>query len=192
MTTHRMTTPLVVALAAGLSLASGASANPLLSGYGGPGQGSQTILGSVLVKGSHGGGGGSAGAGGAASASAPAGASGAGSAGASGASSAGAHGAGVPTGTGGAQSSRSGAEGVRSPTGQSAAEPAPATGVYTASERAAAPTSQALGITGEDLALVILVLGTLLCTGVLTGRLARTTQRGEPARSSSEPQKPTR
>ncbi|MHB8242194.1 MAG: hypothetical protein ACYDHN_09400 [Solirubrobacteraceae bacterium] len=34
----------------------GASANPLLSGYGGPGQGEQAILGGGLVKGSSGGG----------------------------------------------------------------------------------------------------------------------------------------
>jgi hypothetical protein len=49
-------------LAVLLLLPSGASADPLLSGYGGPGGGEQVVLGSTLVGGSGGGSGGSGGA----------------------------------------------------------------------------------------------------------------------------------
>jgi hypothetical protein len=48
-------------VAAGAAIAPAAIANPLLSGYGGPGQGDQAILGAALVNGPKGGGGSSSG-----------------------------------------------------------------------------------------------------------------------------------
>jgi hypothetical protein len=55
---------LAVALVLALAAPVAANAGPLLSGYGGPGQGNQAILGSTLIGGSGGGSGGSTGSGG--------------------------------------------------------------------------------------------------------------------------------
>ena len=57
MTTHRrIITSVGFVLAAASWLPAVAHANPLLSGYGGPGQGNQAILGATLLNGSGGGG----------------------------------------------------------------------------------------------------------------------------------------
>ena len=66
MRSRRIITPAIACIAATLAASPAAApASPLLSGYGGPGQGSQVILGSSLVNGSaEGGGGGSQGGGG--------------------------------------------------------------------------------------------------------------------------------
>jgi hypothetical protein len=62
MTRHRMIVSILVLVPVLLTATrSSALASPLLSGYGGPGQGSQAILGSALLNGPRGGGGSGAG-----------------------------------------------------------------------------------------------------------------------------------
>lgn len=66
MRSHRKTTPIAAVLALALTALSPsvADANPLLSGYGGPGQGDQAIIGAALVNGPGQGGSGGGGGGG--------------------------------------------------------------------------------------------------------------------------------
>jgi hypothetical protein len=153
---------LVLALAAPLA----AQAGPLLSGYGGPGQGNQAILGSTLI-GGPGGGSGSSGGGpeAGAAATAPAQAtSGIGTAQAgatrtrgAGSSSRGGHGAGgaAIAGARAAQTTLAGELGDRS---------------YRGYENAG--SSSALGLSGADIAYIVLAAAALVVTGLLTRRLA--------------------
>jgi hypothetical protein len=141
----------------GLLVAVPASANPLLSGYGGPGQGSQAILGSALL-GGPGGGGGSGGAGGGSKGGGPVG---------------GPAGATVgPRGhaSGSSRSSRHPAGGTGKP---SSASPR----TYIASSRLASSDTdvgtQTLGISGQDLLFILVALGLLAATTALTRQLAR-------------------
>jgi hypothetical protein len=137
---------LAVVLAA--SVVPAATANPLLSGYSGPGQGSQAILGSALLNTPAGGGGGpSTGA-----TSTPAGPS-------PGVSSA-------PK----KSSSKHGATGKPA----SAARPAPTTAPSASFERRAVDDSQSgvLGLSGTALLEAILVLAVLVLLAVFTRQLA--------------------
>jgi hypothetical protein len=156
---------------------SGALASSLLSGYGGPGQGNQAILGSALLN-RPGGGSGSSGSGSAAPSSL------ASSAGSSTTSSQAAASSGTgsstQSGTGhkssgtrasgahsGSQAHRSAA---RSPSAPSIAD------VYAAAERGRqVPSTPAFGLSGADLLLIVLVLGMLALIGVLSRRLTRLT-----------------
>jgi hypothetical protein len=169
---------LLVAFSA--SMPAAASASSLLSGYGGPGQGNQAILGSALLNSPKGGGGGSAGtsdsstslaaepserSSGSANTETGSGAQPAprGSGGSGKESSSGARG----SSKGGAQRKGRG----RSRTGQ----PAVAASFYPASERV--PASQqgtALGLSGDDLLYIVLGAAALAFVGVLTRRLSRT------------------
>lgn len=174
MTSHRRIS--IVALTAAMAAISPvvASASSLLSGYGGPGQGSQAILGSALLGGGSGGGGGDG-----SSSSSNGGSSGSSSgsfrygesAGGTGSAAAGAVRAGGKTtrksSARGASSSRAGAGGTSGggTYPASSTEKAPGTG---------AGGSETLGLSGEDLLYILLVLAALAFTGVLTGRLART------------------
>ncbi|HTB70454.1 MAG TPA: hypothetical protein VK707_05695 [Solirubrobacteraceae bacterium] len=163
-----------------------AASSTLLSGYGGPGQGNQAILGSTVVGGQGGGrsGGGASGGGGAASAGSsvsessesPSIVAGRERSGASpgravrsqGGSSAGsAPASGSPRGGGAAAQSRS--------LGRPSATPA---SLYPASERIP-PGGQgdALGLSAADLAYIILGAGMLVSLGVLTRRLGATGSR---------------
>ena len=164
MKTHSTTTSILVLLAT-LSAAApaAAAASPLLSGYGGPGQGNQAILGSALLNGS---GGGSAGTGaspvtigGANGTPNRATAPGQTTAGGSSQHVTGA----APRGTGPKGAGRGGeVSGV-------------ASSAYPASEqRGAAQPSGTLGLSGEDLLYILLALTTLAFAGVLTRRLTRT------------------
>jgi len=143
------------------------AANPLLSGYGGPGQGSQMVLGSTLL----GGGGGSSGAG--------AGAGAAGTAGGSESSRASSSGAGGATparkGERGVVRKRAGtkagASGASSASG-AAAQPSGASSRLAASESHTAGTPT-LGLSSEDLVYTLLALGALITTAALTRRLTR-------------------
>jgi hypothetical protein len=153
--------------------------NSLLSGYGGPGEGNQAILGSALLGGGTGGGSGSSG-----------GSSSGDSSGLSGSSSADA-GAVGQAGTGNATSTgtrgqgskdhpngRRVAGGAAGSHGNASAGAALAYPVSTAENtgRSAAVASETLGLSGGDLTDVLLVLGALALTGVVTGRLVRMTQ----------------
>jgi hypothetical protein len=154
------TTVTLTLLAFALSAPAFAGANPLLSGYGGPGEGSQAILGSALLNGPSGGGGGSAG-----SVAAAAG---------GGLASAGA-------GGGLAAVSREAASAAGQGRGiADAARPASDTGSKTYVAASSSPASQAavagapaLGLSREDLLYILMALGALVVTGELTRRLAR-------------------
>jgi len=136
-----------------------AAANPLLSGYGGPGQGNQAILGSALLNGPRGG----------SSGGPPA---------------AGPSGAAVAEDGGGASSTRAGSP-VRSGGRPARRAPAPGTplrtvagasdaaAVYAALERRASQRSETLGVTGQDLAYILLGLVVLAFAGLLTSRVVK-------------------
>jgi hypothetical protein len=176
--TRRTITILVFLALAGCSLSSAAAdAGSLLSGYGGPGQGNQAILGSALINGPSGKGGSggsrSSSAGGPTSIPAtsgngsliaPSSTAGAGRAttpaGRAGKASAGAAGGARRSGAAGKGAGRTSASGSRAYTKSS--EPARATG-----------GSQPLGLSGADLGYILLALAVLAFTGVLTRRLAR-------------------
>ena len=165
MTSHRttlLTLASLVVLAA--SMPSFASASPLLGGYGGPGEGDQTILGSALLNGPRSGGGSGGGSGSAES------------------SSISSTSRGLPVG--GARTATSRAHAAGGPghgkqatgvTGQAVGKPS---GPDSISERGvAAPSAVAdsgmLGLSDADLLYVLLVLGALALTAVLTRRLTR-------------------
>ena len=152
-----------------------AAAGPLLSGYGGPGQGNQAILGSSLL----GGGGGSNGGGGPRSGGGSGGGEGLSRAAISTAASApstpGAHKNAVHKGRlGGSVDSTS--AGGRAVAGRAGGSP----GLFPASSRGAASQasgSETLGLSGENITYVLLALLALVATGVLTRRIARSAGR---------------
>jgi hypothetical protein len=155
----------IIALLAALAAAAPASApaNPLLSGYGGPGQGSQAILGATLLNGPS---------------------SGGGSTGTTG-SSTGAGATGIPDGHAGGHSSSTNAARHVSTAGGTRANSA-ATEAYGAAPRqysggavssAALRGSGSLGLSNTDVVYIILALGALGFTGVLIRRLTQTTPR---------------
>jgi hypothetical protein len=166
---------LLLASALSAALGSSAPASPLLSGYGGPGAGNQAILGSTLLNGPRGGGGGGAGGGGAGSAGSSVSAASSSSVGAGTAvSTTGAHAAGTHAGaTTHAGHGQRAADG----TGRSSVEPA---SPYPLLERGSAgqSTGVAFGLSGVDLLYVLLVLGALALTAMLTTRLTRTAAAG--------------
>jgi hypothetical protein len=146
-----------------------ARASTLLSGYGGPGQGNQSMLGSALLNGPGGG------------------ATGGGSAGASGSTSS-SSGEATPASSRVAKSpatgSSNGERGVSANAKRRARGATPgdakagaATSVaeeYAAAERGArAPSTATFGLSGAELTLIALVLGTLAIVSVITRRLAR-------------------
>jgi hypothetical protein len=172
---------LLVALV--VALPGAAQASSLLSGYGGPGQGNQAILGSALVNGPRGGGGG--GSGGASEPSSGSSTTGAEAESSSPASGAGRGGTSEPSGSSGAGKGASGKRhgAARRAAGKQAQDGAgeassTAAGFYPASERIPAGEPGALGLSGADLIFVILAVGTLVFTGVLTRRFSRTTAAG--------------
>jgi hypothetical protein len=141
-------------LAAGLAGASAAlpataHAGPLLSGYGGPGQGNQAILGSALLGGSAGG----------------SGTSGGGGSGSRGGSSSAAHSRTATRGAAGTLGSSKRAEALAGERGASS---------YPAVEPTASRSGPALGLSGRDLAYILLAAAALALTGALTRRIART------------------
>lgn len=199
MTAHRRIISMLVAAVACLAASPATFASPLLSGYGGPGEGSQSILGSTLLNGPGGGGGGSA--------NGPANNS-SGSfrygepshaTGGSGTTGSGTRGSrtGGPTGTLGAGSKRRGATsgagrtsnvessaGVTYPYGSSSGVRRVSPAVEAA--EVAAAGSQTLGLSPDDFLYVLFVLALLVATGVFTGRLARG-HRAPPAAQGTAP-----
>jgi len=138
----------------------GASAGSLLSGYGGPGQGNQAILGSVLLGGPSGGQGGSAGAGGGGSV-----------AGGPGNSTAGSTGAARRRSSPPGESRKHRKAGVGTPPTAGAR---PHSGLPSPPPAGAGTVpAQTLGLSADDLVYIFLVLGALGLTGALTRQLAR-------------------
>ena len=148
----------IIALLAALTAAAPAAAraNPLLSGYGGPGQGSQAILGATLLNGPSSGGG-SAGTTGSSTGAAATGTPGGHASGHSSSTNAAAGG----TRANGAATKASGA--ARRPYSDGAVSPAALRG------------SGSLGLSGTDVVYIILALGALGFTSVLTKQLTQTT-----------------
>ncbi|HXB15337.1 MAG TPA: hypothetical protein VNV44_06290 [Solirubrobacteraceae bacterium] len=165
MSRHRLITIVALfALAACCASAPAAGASStLLSGYGGPGQGNQAILGSTLI-----GGGSSGGSGGSGGGQAPAAQAAPSSIEASSASST------AGKGTGGASGSRSAAH--KAPGGPihhgAAATPAGA-GTIARAEDARSVSAPALGLGGKDIALIVLAFAVLALTAFVTVLLTR-------------------
>ena len=154
-----MTTRIVTAigtLAVIAATASVASANPLLSGYGGPGQGSQVVLGGTLLGGGGGGGSGEAPS---ATPLAPAGT-----------------GASTQAHTGSPTRASKGASPANPPRvgGKARTRVAPrATPSLPAGYPGASGGQPLLGISGQDVLYALLVLALVGLTGALTRGLAR-------------------
>jgi hypothetical protein len=160
---QRLTTAATIVALSLCVLPAGADASStLLSGYGGPGQGNQAIIGSTLIggagKGAGGGGSGSSGSvsAGSASLEAPA-----------------------PTSTkasGRSHAKRAHHAGKR--TSAATSTPAHVSGGASSSGTPAASTAHdsggsTLGLTGADLLYIVLAFGAVALTAVLTGRLTR-------------------
>ena len=170
MTSHRtisLKLTLLTLLAVLMTVApASACASPLLSGYGGPGEGNQAILGSALL-----GGGGSSGGGARSTGFSPGTAPGTGQS------------AGESSQAGIGQSNRpsSGSGGLAPPAGRNGRSASGAAGAYPASSvgrtsRLASVGSETLGLSGEDLLYILFALGVLTFVGVLTRRLTLATR----------------
>jgi hypothetical protein len=180
MTSHRNIPLTLTLLAVFVAFApSSALADSLLSGYGGPGEGNQAILGSALVGGAGGGGssngssgssGGSTGSTGSSSSATTGGGAAAGvsEAASTGSSAGGAVSGGSRSATGRASHSRAG--GRRASGGTARAYP------LASRDDASQSTSGgwgSLGLSAGDLGYVLLVLGALAAAGFVTRRLAQ-------------------
>ena len=166
MTTHRrIITSAGLLLAAAACMPVAAHANPLLSGYGGPGQGNQAILGATLLNGS--GGGGSSGA--AAAASSRGYVSGEGTS-TTGAARGGSQAAGSPKASGGASSRPARAVHRQSST----ARRQDPESIYRALEKSSsASAGGSPALSGSEVALIASALVALATMGVVTRRIAR-------------------
>lgn len=170
MTTHqRITSILLFAALVAAALPGTAPANSLLSGYGGPGEGNQAILGSALVNAPRGGGG---------------------SGGAGVSQTSGSQASGAQSGeTAAPQSSHKSSGGTKGSAGRrdkgaratktahgTASQAAQGDSVIypAASREVTTGGSRALGLSGADFVYIILALGVLALTGFLTVRLTRT------------------
>jgi hypothetical protein len=162
MTNHRKIIAAASLLVTFAAAPASAGAGPLLSGYGGPGQGSQAILGSALLNGGKGGGG----------SAAPS----AGSSAAANASAGQPAEAGAPASSS-SSTSRTGAKPVhhKHPAPSSGKSPAgssnDASGAYIVARRASAQPF--LALSEGDVLGAIAVLAALVMTGLVTRKLAR-------------------
>ncbi|MHB8234939.1 MAG: hypothetical protein ACYDHT_09835 [Solirubrobacteraceae bacterium] len=162
-------------MAAAAVLPASAAASPLLSGYGGPGQGNQALLGSTLINGPKGGGSGGAGT-----------STGTGLAESSESSSEGRQvsggGSGSSKGGGtGSSSARhaSARRGVATTTHGKAPTPAAAPSFYPAAERLPADSQGgSLGLSGSDVLFIVLAAALLVSLGLLTRRAGDSRERG--------------
>jgi hypothetical protein len=168
MRSHRRTITVMLVGLTSLVTPAVAQAGSLLSGYGGPGQGNQAILGAALLNTPSGGSGGGGSSGSSAVTPASLGASTSAATGAS----------------GGQAGSSAGAGGSHSSSHRSAKAPIAAGGSSVSAIRAysatsglgaseAAVSSPTLGITAADLTYMLLVLGGLALTGAVTRQLSR-------------------
>jgi hypothetical protein len=168
---------IAAAIILGGTTAATASANPILSGYGGPGQGSQAILGAALVKGSGSGGGGAggpqtSGSGGsvtsiAAALAAPAGATSRRQA----------------RSVTGRRSTRARPAGrAGRPAGERVKRDASDTDIVSHSRPTAQPL---LGISRSALTGIVVAVGALILVGLLTRRSARTDAKTRPSKATA-------
>ncbi len=155
-------------LAVAAVLPGSALASPLLSGYGGPGQGNQALLGSTLINGPKGGGGSSG-----STTSSGTGIAESSEASSEGQVSSGALGSGKGGGTGssstGHPSSRHGATATAH--GKASTTPPAAPSFYPTAERLPADSQGgSLGLSGTDVLLIVLAAALLVSLGLLTRR----------------------
>ncbi len=163
MKSRRMTAILtILAVVFVCAVPSAATADSLLSGYGSPGEGNQVILGSALLNGPTNGGGGTGSGGGSTTGGGSGGSSASDLAASSGATGQGPEGAVAPP------ASKTGGRGSR---GAASAGRSPAPAVSAGLARSISGDSATLGISGADLAYIVLALGAVLLTAVLTRRL---------------------
>jgi hypothetical protein len=176
----RIATALALAGFLSVSAPMAVNANPLLSGYGGPGAGEQTIVGSAHLGGSSGGGG--AGAHGGAATGGSSGSSGRTPSSSGGALSGGggstfATGGSTSTGTQSSHARSGGKPTARSGAGSGgilhAGRASRSAFVYPSSLRSVSASSSALGMSGGSLVLLIGAVAALALVGTLTIRLAR-------------------
>jgi hypothetical protein len=164
MKSRRKIISIIAGLAAAIALLpASAQASSVLSGYGGPGQGNQVILGAALLNGPRGGAGGGSGGGSSSSSTSP-------NLDAS------------TTRTNSTQSSSHAPSGARHPDGtgakgrtdvKSSNRSVGGVGSYTLAQRTEAARS-GFGLSGADVLYAVLALAGLVLAGVLTRRLART------------------
>jgi len=169
----------VAATIAGGASPATAGANPILSGYGGPGQGSQAILGAALVNGPGGGGGG---------------AGGSQTTGSGGSVTSIAAALAAPAGAGPTTPAQS-ATGRRSARGQPAVRagrPArdrvksDASGDASGADIVSRPAAQPLlGISRSALTGIVVAVGALILVGLLTRRSARTDAKARPSKATA-------
>jgi hypothetical protein len=175
MRSHRIIIYIGALLAVAAVLPGSALASPLLSGYGGPGQGNQALLGSTLINGPKGGGGSSG-----STSSTTAGIAESDEAPPEGQGSAGGAGSGKGGGGTGSSpdrhaSSRDGAAGTAH---GKPSTPAAATSFYPAAERLPADSQGgSLGLSGTDVLLIVLAAALLVSLGLLTRRASGSGER---------------
>jgi hypothetical protein len=175
----RIATALALAGFLSVSAPMAVNANPLLSGYGGPGAGEQTIVGSAHLGGSSGGGGTGAhgGATGGSSVSGGRTPSGSGGALSGGGGSTFTTGGSTSTGTHRSHAGSGGKPTARSGAGSGgilhAGRASRSAFVYPSSLRSVSASSSALGMSGGSLVLLIGTVAALALVGTLTIRLAR-------------------
>ncbi len=173
MTGYRATATIATLIVAGAwgAVPAAAAGGPLLSGYGGPGEGNQAILGSTLLGGAGPGEGGSGGPDGLSG-----GAEGIAATIASGSSAEGKdsrHAAGADGHDGRGDQSEGRPANDGSGAGPAGAGFGPAHPAHPVVSLADTGDSQTLGISSGDVLYIFVALGALAATGALTGRLAR-------------------
>jgi hypothetical protein len=177
-----ITATLLALAGLGMTPTFASAAGPLLSGYGGPGQGNQAILGSAVVNGGSGGGSKGSGSGSRGSSS-----SGSSSLSATGANSSAGTGTGTATSSAGTAASTAAKGAASAAASQSSGKHAKQTlagtsktGVATSgspssltASRGGVGGSETLGLSGADLLYILLAFGALVFTGFMTRSLAR-------------------
>jgi hypothetical protein len=165
--TRQLTTIAAAVATLSLALVASADANPLLSGYGGPGEGSQAILGSALIGGPPSSGGPSEGPGGGTPSSAATTLAGSGAAGTT---------AGSPRSSGVRHGSRS-SDTVRGRSSHATAPGgtigAPNASGYAADAYGSAVGRPAFGFSDRDLLIMLLAILGIAITALVTRRFAR-------------------
>jgi hypothetical protein len=167
MKSHRIIIYIGTLLAAAAALPGSALASPLLSGYGGPGQGNQALLGSALINGPKGGGGGSSG-----STTSTTGIAETGEASSEAQATPGGTGSGKGGGTGSSSARHAGARHGAAKTAQGKpSTPAAEASFYPAAERLPADSQGgSLGLSGTDVLFIVLAAALLVSLGLITRR----------------------
>jgi hypothetical protein len=174
MKSHRIIIYIGALLAVAAVLPGSALASPLLSGYGGPGQGNQALLGSTLINGPKGGGGSSG-----STASTGTGIAESTETSSEGQASSGAVGSGKGGGTGSSSAGHASSQhGATATTHGKVSTPAAAPSFYPTAERLPADSQGgSLGLSGTDVLFIVLAAALLVSLGLLTRRASGSGER---------------